>query len=110
MARQNGSGLLKQSGRGIRILGRSPPASLRPADKRRFEVRIQHASTYRRGNQQAMGQLGRQSNGPAVVVRSTSPQLSPGLALLTWDAGRWRRAIDGLTRSGIVEIHAVHLT
>ena len=48
--------------------------------------------------------------GPAVVVRSTSAQLSAGVVLLTWDACGRHRAIEGLSRSGIVKIHAVHLT
>src|SRR3954470_319174 len=108
MARQNGSGLLKQSGRGIRIL-----ADLRQP---RYGQPISGSSKFGSSTPRRIGeainkqwQLGRQSNGPAVVVRSTSPQLCPGLALLTRDASRRRRAIDGLPRSGIVEIHTIHL-
>jgi hypothetical protein len=63
MARQNGSDLLKQSGRRIRISGSIRASPLRPADKGWLELR--------------------QQVGPAVVIGSTSPQLGPGLALLT---------------------------
>src|SRR3954447_5956136 len=93
--------------RGIRILGRSPPSRVTAG---RGSSKFGSSTPRRIGEAiNKQWQLGRQSNGPAVVVRSTSPQLSPGLALLTRDAGRRRRAIAGLPRSGIVEVHAIHL-